>query len=138
MTARREKPWARHYQHIWHERAADSRFPLWARVAWLAYGSHRANGHANYKAGEIALVFSRVNTATGEVRPEDKHNIQRAIKAAIASGWLSEGSSSLCLVVPAHAVAGGMGHPGEVCKIHERRAKRSIRQSKGGSTSDSL
>lgn len=116
-----EKPWARHYQHVWHERTADARLPLWLRVAFLAYGCHRANGHARFKPGEIAEVFGTVNGTTGEIKAADKHNIQRAIRNAVERGWLAEGSSTLCLVVPAHAIEGGLGYTGEKCPLHSRK-----------------
>jgi hypothetical protein len=119
-----ERPWARHYQHVWHERTADGRLPLWLRVAFLAMGSHRANGHARFKAGEIGMVFGTIDADTGEIRPQDKHHVQRAIKSAVERGWLSEGSSSLCLIVPAHAIEGGVGYPSERCPIHERKRGR--------------
>jgi hypothetical protein len=41
--------------------------------------------------------------------PEDKRNIQRTIHAAIANRWLDPQSCSECLVVPSHAVEGGLG-----------------------------
>lgn len=125
-----EQPWARHYQHVWHERTADTRLPLWLRIAFLALGSHRANGHARFKPGEIAEVFGGgIDPKTGEIRTLDKHNLQRAIRNAVDRGWLAEGSSSLCLIVPAHAVQGGLGYAAEKCPIHER--KRSPRKRKG-------
>jgi hypothetical protein len=27
--------WAKHYQSVWEERAADPAYPIWCRVAWL-------------------------------------------------------------------------------------------------------
>lgn len=119
-----EKPWARHYQHAWHERTADDRLPLWLRVTFLAFGSHRANGHARFKPGEIAEVFGRLNPDTGEIVPEDKHNIQRAIRNAVSRGWLAEGSGSLCLIVPAHHIVGGPGYESEKCPLHTRRTRK--------------
>lgn len=123
MTA--ERAWARHYQHVWLERTAQINLPLWLRVAFLALGSHRANGHARFKPGEIAEILGGgIDPDTGEIRRLDKHNVQRAIKSAIAQRWLAEGSSSLCLVVPAHAVRGGRGYETEKCPIHEKRPGR--------------
>jgi hypothetical protein len=117
-------PWARHYQSVWHERTADRRIPLWLRVAFLAFGAHKANGHARFKPGEIGMIFGTVDTETGEIKPVDKANVQRAIRNATQAGWLAEGSSSLCLVVPAHAITGGLGFENEVCPLHERTAAR--------------
>jgi len=123
-----ENPWARHYQSAWLERTADAYLPLWLRVASLAFGCHRANGHARFKPGEVAMVFGTVDPDTGAIQPQDKHNIQRAIRAAESRGWLAEGSSSLCLVVPAHAVEGGLGHPSEECPIHLAKTKNAKRR----------
>jgi hypothetical protein len=114
-------PWGRHYQRVWHERAGDPRLPYWLRVAALAYGSHRANGHALFKPGQVSLVLGSVDAATGEVRRLDKGSTQRAIRSAIEYGWLSERSSARCLVVPGHAVMGGLGSADEACPQHEGR-----------------
>lgn len=119
-----ENPFAMHYQSVWLERVADRRFPAWARVAFLAFGSHKANGHARFKPGQVGLLLGAVNPDTGEVKPMDKHNVQRAIRVAIESGWLREGSSSLCLVVPAHAIRGGEGRAHAPCPLHETKAGR--------------
>ena len=117
-------PWAQHYQSIWHERAGDRRLPNWLRVASLAYGSHRANGHAQFKRGDVGLVLSTVDRDTGVVRPLDKGSVQRAIRTAIEYGWLDESSGSRCLVVPHHAIVGGLGgRAGEECPQHKPRAK---------------
>ena len=117
--------WSRHYQHVWQERAGDAQMPYWLRVAALAYGSHRANGHARFKAGEIALVLGTVDTVTGEISPMDRANVQRAIRKATEFGWLTEASGSTCLVVPGHAIAGGKGNPFAPCPQHSRKADRS-------------
>lgn len=120
----RQNPWAKHYQAVWHERTADRRLPAWLRVAFLAYGAHKANGHAQFKPGDISLVLGSLNQTTGEIKPMDKHNVQRAISAAVESGWLSSGSSSLCLIVPAHAVQGGIGNATAECPIHKRKSRK--------------
>lgn len=119
-----EHSWARHYQSVWLERTADDHMPMWLRVAFLAYGSHRANGHARFKPGEIGEVFGTVDAVTGEIKPADKHNVQRAIRNATKRGWLAEGSSTLCLIVPAHAIEGGLGYPTEKCSLHSRKSAR--------------
>lgn len=114
-------PWSRHYQSVWHERTADKRLPLWLRTACLAYGAHRANGHARFKPGEIAMIFGTVDPETGEIKSQDKANIQRAIRSAIGAGWLAPTSSTLCLVVPAHAITGGLGYEQEKCTLQHRQ-----------------
>ncbi len=116
MTWAVEHPWAKHYQHVWQERAGNPNFPDWLRVAALAYGRHTANGHAVFAPGEVALVLGNVNLATGELRPSA--NASRAIKKAVEYGWLSGGSKTRCLIVPAHAVGGGLGSDRKGCPFH--------------------
>jgi hypothetical protein len=119
-----KNPWARHYQRVWHDRAGDPRLPNWLRVAALAYGSHAANGHAVFKPGQISLVLGHVNSDTGEVRPLDKGSVQRAIRTAVEYGWLRSGSGTRCLVVPGHAITGGLGNADDECPQH-RKGRRS-------------
>lgn len=112
-----EKRWSKHYQDVWEERAGDPQLPKWVRVAALAYGMHKANGHASFPPGYIALVLGKP-IGGGEVVPEP--NVGRAIRTAIKYGWLAEGSTSRCLVVPQHAISGPNGNPLAVCPIHGR------------------
>jgi hypothetical protein len=132
----RGNPWARHYQAVWHERVAHRNLPNWLRVAALAYGSHAANGHAVFKPGDIGIVLGTPGC------PIDKNNVQRAIRTAIENGWLSPLSGSTCLVVPMHAVAGGMGSPNQPCPVHSRPSKvghsLTYPPAEGGSLSDPL
>ena len=77
-----------HYQSTWHERAGDPRLPQWLRVAALAYGSHKANGHSQFSPGQIALVLATVHRETGEVTPLDKGSVQRAYaRPSTTDGW---------------------------------------------------
>lgn len=117
-------PWARHFQHVWQERAGDPALPDWLRVACLAYGSHRANGHATLGQGHVALVLARVDVDTGVIAPLSRQNVHRAIRASVANGWLSQGSTSRCLIVPAHAVSGGLGSPTDACPQHSPRVRQ--------------
>lgn len=113
--------WSRHYQNIWQERAGDPNLPDWLRVACLAYGNHRANGHAMFGPGSIGLVLARVDPTSGEIKPLMRQNVQRAINKAIEYSWLGEGSTTRCLVVPAHHVSGGLGRPDDTCPQHAGR-----------------
>lgn len=113
-------PWSRHYQNVWQERAGDARLPAWLRIASLAYGSHAANGHAQFKAGEIGLVLGSVDRVSGVITPMHKSNVQRALNKAIEYGWLGQTSRSTCLVVPGHAVVGGMGKASDECPQNHR------------------
>ncbi len=115
----RVNPWARHYQHPWLERVAVRRYPDWLRVACLAFGRHRGNGHAPFRPGEVALILGTPDPQHPTcVIPLDKHNLQRAIRSAVDNGWLAVGSGSTCLIVPGHAVTGGLGQPDEPCSRH--------------------
>jgi hypothetical protein len=119
-VSRYSNPWAKHYQSIWEERAASPSLPHWLRVACLAYGMHKFNGHARFKPGEIALALSRVNYETGEISTPNKHAVQRAIRTAIKEGWLAKESGALCLVVPHNAIEGGLGYA-QGCDLHDSR-----------------
>lgn len=98
---------------------------MWLRVASLAYGKHRANGHANFRPGEVAVILSSIDTTTGEITKPSRQSVGRAIRVAVEYGWLAAGSSSCCLVVPGHAVQGGLGSPHETCKVHNRKRQMS-------------
>jgi hypothetical protein len=117
----RQSLWARQYQQPWRERAEDESLPLWLRVACVAFGYHEPNGHTPMKPGELAVKVGRVNTSTGEVRPVEKRNLQRAINAAIDKGWISKASGSLCLVVPEHAVDTLLAGYDRACPRHQDR-----------------
>jgi hypothetical protein len=119
-----------HLMTVWGERAGDPRLPKWLRLASLAFSCHDMNGHAPFTPGEISLVLSSVDDQTGEILPMDKSNLQRALRKAIEFGWLTEASSTRCLVVPAHAIEGGRPHRSDrPCPFHTR--KRSSRQKPG-------
>lgn len=116
-------PWARHFQAAWHEDALNPRFPLPLRVAFLAYGTHKANGHAVFKQGEISKVLSRLDD-DGSPVPADRRTVWRAIQQAVEYGLLAQGSRTLCLIVPGHRIAGGMGEETAPCPRHSARLQR--------------
>lgn len=105
-----------HYQAVWRERAAsraaNPAMPLWIRVASLAFGCHRRNGHAPFGTGDIAEILG----TPGD--PLSKQSVTNAIRLAKNAGWIAQESTARCLVVPSHAVRGGLGHPSERCPIH--------------------
>jgi hypothetical protein len=76
-----EPGWARHYQNVWEARGPTRTVPLWARIAFLAFGHHKRNGHANFQRGQLALLMGR--PGSGGFEPEDKANIRRAIRAPL-------------------------------------------------------
>lgn len=107
-------PWARHYQAVWRERAGNPRIPYALRVAFLALGNHKANGHALFGRGEVADALM-----TPPNHRPDRRSVHRAIRQAIDWGYLAEGSTARCLIVPAHAVTGGLGSPTAPCPHHD-------------------
>lgn len=110
-----------HRQSFWEEVAADTELPLWNRVAALAFACHRRNGHANFvgKNRELAFLLGKPGKGGWEHVPSDQ--ISRAIKRAKKAGWIAEESNSRCLVVPHHAIAGGLGNEHENCSVHVGR-----------------
>lgn len=112
-------PWSKHQQAFWQEHAGNPRLALWHRVYALAYGVHRRNGHAPFKAGELALAVQIVDHATGAIVTPDRHQVSRAIATAVEYGFLASGSCTRCLVVPPYAIHGGVvGSEREKCDRH--------------------
>lgn len=118
MNAYDGPAWSRHFQGPWEERAGDPRLPLWTRVASLAFGKHRANGHASFGKGDVALTLTTVDRDTGVMKRPDAANVRRAIRLASEYGWLSSESRSTCLVVPEWAISGGLGTANAPCRNH--------------------
>jgi hypothetical protein len=122
-------PWTKHYQAEWENRAADVGLPLWLRVAALAYGRHEANGHANFRRGELSWILGRPpSAASPSFKRVDRTYLRNAIAVAVRHKWLAEGSCSECLVVPAHAVEGPVGNPDKPCPVHDRKVQRKRRK----------
>jgi hypothetical protein len=112
--------WAMHFQSVWAERSADPAYPLWCRVAWLAYARHKANGHANFQRGQLGEIFG--GSGKDGFKPLDPNNLQRTIRQAKKAGLLDISSCAQCLVVPAHAIQGGWGgRPNSPCAVHVRK-----------------
>lgn len=128
--------WSKHYRATYEERSGDRRLPKWLRVACLALGVHRANGHALFRVsvrgapgergapGDLALVLGEVDLVTGEILPADRRVVLDAVDAAVRFGWLARGSSPSCLIVPAHVATYGVGNPHEPCRVDHTRARR--------------
>jgi hypothetical protein len=109
--------WAKHEQASWEEQARSQHVDLWQRVAFLAMGTHRRNGHAPFlNAEEVA----ERTTIPGKSAP-DAPEIRRAVRVAKARGWLGGQSNTKCLVVPPHWVSGGMVG-GEYAPCHRHGA----------------
>ena len=110
--------WAMHFQSVWAERAANRLYPLWQRVAFLAYARHKANGHSTFQRGELSRLLG------DGLKRVDTNNLQRAIRTAVNKGWLDRSSGAECLVVPRHAIRGGLGAAYAACAVHKRKDAR--------------
>jgi hypothetical protein len=121
-------PWTRHYQATWENRAANHNLPLWARIMCLAYGRHKANGHAVFGRGELTWILGTPPQDGKPFQRATPQAVHGAIIAAVKYSFLDEGSCSECLVVPGHAIQGPHGKADAPCPVHER--KRRERQAK--------
>ncbi len=119
-------PWTRHYQAAWENRAANHNLPMWARIVCLAYGRHRANGHAVFGRGNLTWILGTPPHGDKPFQRANRQAVYNAIAAAVKYGFLDEGSCLECLVVPGHAIQGPEGKPDAPCPVHERKylAKR--------------
>lgn len=113
--------WTKHYQDAYLEDAANPRYPLAIRVAYLAYGTHKANGHARFRQGEVAKVLGGLEDGT--FVPASRYAVNRAINTAIDYGLLAKDSRALCLVVPGHRIRGHQGNPDARCDRHGNAAR---------------
>lgn len=109
-----KNPFNQQRQSVWRERALTPKtkgpktkgpktkgdgpsYPTWMRIGMLALGCHRKDGEAHFMPGELAQLLG-VSEAT----------LKNELKKARDYGWLTPDSSKTCLVVPPHAVHGGM------------------------------
>jgi hypothetical protein len=123
----RQQAWARHYQSVWQERAADQRLPDWLRIVAVAYGSHTANGHARLGRGALRIILTRIDDDGTHIRP-DRRNVYRALDVAVRNGWLASGSTTTCLIVPRHAIEGGLGDADAPCEFEEAHRQQQTRR----------
>jgi hypothetical protein len=76
-------------------------YPIWLRLAFLAMGRRRKNGHAVFAVGELQ-----------ELLDANRDQVAKAIKGSVAAGWLDRQSISTnhrCLIVPLDDVCQGQG-----------------------------
>lgn len=119
-----QNPFAFHYQGVWLERSADPSLTAWLRVAALAFGSHKKNGHATFGSGELATLLAKPGP-DGVPKPLSASGVANAIRVAKRQGWIAQESNARCLVVPPHAVTGGLGgQAGTKCSAHSKRTDR--------------
>lgn len=107
-----QDPGAQHRQSTWLTRAHDTELPLWQRVAMLAYGCHKSNGHANFEPGYLAGVLDKPSAA-----------VSRAIAKSKAKGWIGMESTARCLVVRPDTISGGLGHQHAWCRVHDKKPR---------------
>jgi hypothetical protein len=113
------REWAAHAQDHWLQFAGNPRFQDYLRIAFVAFGLHRANGHARLAPHELAYFLVR---ADGTL--PDRRSIKHSIDRAVEFGFLLPGSKALCLVVSSHHVQGGVGDPDKRCdRDHTLRQK---------------
>jgi len=124
----RQNPSGIHRQLVWLERCADSTLPDWIRLSMLAFGKRRRNGHAIFGPGEIGRLLANTGPS-GDAEPLSASAVSNAIKRAKDKGWIDLASCAQCLVVPPHAVVGGLGSPYEQCRVHATRAVGAKRRS---------
>lgn len=111
--------WAAHAQDHWLDFAGNPNFPDYLRLVFVAYGRHRANGHARLDQGELVRFLVRKDGTL-----PDRRNVRHSIDAAIRLGYLMPASRALCLVVSSDHVQGGTGDPDKRCdRDHTVRRK---------------
>lgn len=111
--------WTAHAQDHWLEHAGNPGFPDHLRIVFVAYGRHRANGHARMSRGELARFLVRRDGTLPERRV-----VWTALQKAIALEFLMPESQALCLVVSSEHVQGGVGDPDRPCpRDHTKRTR---------------
>ena len=116
-----DNPFTMHRQSFWEEQAATLPL-LWQRLGAIAFSTHKANGHANFKPGELAFMLGKPGPSGWEsLSPSQLSNL---IAAAKKAGWITPESNSRCLVVPHHSISGGLGNQYEKCAVHHGKRRR--------------
>lgn len=105
-------PWTKHSQTRYKELAKNKDAPAYLRVAWLAMGRHLANGHAEFKRGELASILTK--------NGKPYRGVDNAIAMAVRYGLLDLDSTSRCLVVPDGLIEGPIGDSDLDCMTHKR------------------
>lgn len=63
----------------------------------------------------------------GSSQPLTKSGVSNAIRRTKDKGWILDSSTAQCLVVPPHAVAGGLGNADEACRAHRYQERRFLK-----------
>lgn len=120
------RDWSAHAQDHWLEFSGHPHFPDYLRILFVAYGRHRANGHANLERGELARYLVRRDGTL-----PDRRVIWTAIQKAVQLGYLLPESRQLCLVVSSHEVQGGKGKPDDRCSRDHTKRETNVRSDDG-------
>ncbi|QTE30432.1 hypothetical protein [Pengzhenrongella sicca] len=99
---------------------------MWFQVMAAANGFHNGRGHATFGPGQLRAMLLTADRSTGEISEPAPATVSRAIKVCIERGLLGAASQSSCLVVPGHAISGGIGLA--ACKVHDRTRATSRKQ----------
>lgn len=105
-----DRNWTAHAQDHWLDHAGNPNLPDYLRIVFVAYGRHRANGHARLDRGELAYFLVR---ADGTL--PDRRQVRHCIDRAIDYGFLLPESRALCLVVSSDHIQGGIGDAHRPC-----------------------
>lgn len=120
------RDYAAHAQDHWLDFAGNPNFPDYLRIVFVAYGKHKANGHARLDRGDLARFLVRKDGTIPERRV-----LWSAIQRSIHLGYLTEESRALCLVVSSDHVQGGPGQPDEPCRRDHTRRNQNVRSDAG-------
>jgi hypothetical protein len=99
-----------HLQAHWMDFAGRPDTPDYLRIVFVAYGKHKANGHAKLDREELRHLLVRKDGTL-----PDRRNVWASIRKAVRLGYLDIRSQMLCLVVPGAHVQGGRGNPSAPC-----------------------
>lgn len=115
-----DRSWSAHAQDKWLLWAGSPDFPDHLRIMFVAYGKHRANGHARLEREELRFFLVRRD---GTI--PDRRTVTRGIARAVDLGLIHDTSNALCLVVSSHDAQGGQGDPDVRCRRdHTKRPQR--------------
>jgi hypothetical protein len=110
-----EPPWLKVYQMPWDSRISDRDLPMWLRIYCIAFARAEPNLHANFQPGELAKMLGQEKS--GELRPVHRANLRREIRTAVQKGYLADGSTARCLLLPASDVGCNLSGKWKPCPI---------------------
>jgi hypothetical protein len=117
------RDWSAHAQDRWLEFAGHPGMADHLRIVFVAYGRHKANGHARLGQGELAHYLVRKDGTL-----PDRRTLWHALKKAVELGFLLPESRALCLVVSSEHVQGGTGNPDAPCNRRHTVRQKDVAQ----------